>query len=116
MVVVSFSGFTLASLRFFGFAVRLSNRSIDGAPRGRKPVSEPDPSQDRAGVELLVEPLPTEQAEGNAERDLQAERPEVAERFPVLLHGRSFDEGSRALAQGRSGRGLARCVLWSSLG
>src|SRR5882724_5590272 len=86
ILIVLLTGCLLALLGLFGFAVGFAHCSIDGAPRGRKPVSEADPSQHAVGVEPLVEPLSTEQADHHAERDLEAQGPVAAEGFPVLLH------------------------------
>lgn len=85
MVIVA--RLSLAPLGRFGFTVRLSHRSIDGAARGGKPVREANPGQNGMRMELLVEPLPAEQAHSNAERDLEAQGAVGTNGFPVLLQG-----------------------------
>lgn len=79
-------GLLVFSLFFFRFSVRLPQGSHQGANASGDSEAETDDGQPPSRSQLPVEPTSAEQADEDAEREVETNRRVAADSFPALVH------------------------------
>jgi hypothetical protein len=102
--MVATSRLTFLCVEPIRVAVRPEQRTPQRTKPRRHTEAEPKARQPRLGAELSVEPLPAEEPEEHAQRELEANGSVAADVFPVMLHTRTTPQSGYHDRVGRSTR------------
>lgn len=80
------SGFSVFALLVFGFPVRSLEGSLQRAYTCGESEAKPDYRQPVLRVELSIQPSTAEEAEENAEREVESDRGVATDPFPAVIH------------------------------